>query len=327
MKAHPEYKFGSYLLKDGQLYEVKELTEELVAPFSTRIRILEYLISNRQRIVSYSELGKQIWPDELRTDEESISNRIHVHIRELREKIGKDIIRNFPKHGYRFAVEVEELNKKELLEEEALAIFGDQEFLELVGKVVRKMARKLVSKKLQDFFEFEYVDQYCNEQMVTEVCALENSLLEETTETSREMILMRHRVNNQIIKCVKIKQGIKDQESLTGYYVLYPLTRECDRLVKKGTLLQSKQIEPFHICETFNQATSLYLSMVYGKDCMTKAFLVYILKRDITEILRTNKNIKCIYTRPCTRDGFRVAEKNGFSPLPTNLHLYHKITE
>jgi hypothetical protein len=134
--------------------------------------------------------------------------------------------------------------------------------------------------------------------------------------------LRRYKINTQVIKCVKVKQGIRNNEGLTGYYILYPISKECEKLISEGLLVQGRQIEPHHICEDFEQASALYLSLIYGKDKLTRAFLLYLIRRDVTEILNKNENISRVYTRPCTPDGFRIVEKNGLSKLPANPQIY-----
>jgi len=96
---------GKYIIefKNNTIYNVlnKELNckaskEELLLT-AKEIELLELLISNSNRIISYEEIKDSIWPDSFDVTDSALKNIIT----KLRKKIGKESIKNIPSIGFR----------------------------------------------------------------------------------------------------------------------------------------------------------------------------------------------------------------------------------
>jgi len=61
--------------------------------------ILEFLILNKGKPVSKFDIAEHVWGDSY--DIISTSNFVEVHIKNLRKKIGKDIIKTVRGFGYK----------------------------------------------------------------------------------------------------------------------------------------------------------------------------------------------------------------------------------
>jgi len=293
-KSKRFYQFDSITFDpDRRTIEKNQITKTLEPKASA---LLEYLIQNKEDVVSKQRIFDSVWKDTFVTD-----NTLTVCIHQIRKALDAmdhqehKYIKCIPKGGYCFIGTVEEIYSS------------------------------TTRDKAIDSLEYEFLDQYCDSSSIRYICALGDFALEKIAHVSETLLVERMGINQKIIKYVKIKQEPDDKECLTGYYILYPISRECEELLNKGLLAGSSKIKNHHICAGYQQASALYLSMVYGKNRRTRAFLVYLLKRDIAEILSKNGNIKGVYTRPCTPEGVRAAIKNQLHQLPNNPQIYKYI--
>lgn len=178
-----------------------------------------------------------------------------------------------------------------------------------------------VSPKVLEYFEYEFDDHHCTDiDQIREVLAFEDSLLQRFSHIDENFLLQRHRINNGIIRCVRKNKSGSDY--LSGFYIIYPLNKEGEQLIEEGYLSGSRQILERHICPSFEEASSIYISTVYGKDMPTRGFIVYLLKRELREFLKKNKTLNYIYTRPTTSKGFSLARKYKFFKMSNNSELY-----
>jgi len=180
--------------------------------------------------------------------------------------------------------------------------------------------KDFVSPKLLERFEYEFEDDPCNATEIKEVVSLGGSLLRRRSQVDEEFLLQRHRVNSGIIKCARKRRAAK--KKLSGFCILYPVNKKCEALIEQGYIRGSSDIREEHICKTFEKAYSVYVSTVYGNDMPTKAFIVYLLKRNLKEILKKNKHLNYVYARPSTPDGYKLAKKFGLKPLFDNSELW-----
>lgn len=317
MYTASHYEFAPFVLRDQRLYKKTDgKIEELIIACSTPTRILEYLIVNRTRVVDYEELANYVWPGEQRTDKEAKFNRIYVHISKLKTHLEEGVILNYKNQGYQFMGNVTELGGPTKVRDN---LDKNERLRELINDL---FAFSPNWERLIETLDFEFTDHYCEASLVKYVAALGDFALERLAHVNEDILTERCQINPRLIKCVKVRIEPKDEESLTGYYILYPITKQCEQLIKSGLLAGSQGLQNDHICTSFAQASALYLSVVYGKDRSTRAFLLYLLRRDITEIVTENQNIKCVYTRPCTADGARAAARNQFQAIPANQQMY-----
>src|ERR1051326_9032563 len=59
------------------------------------------------------------------------------------------------------------------------------------------------------------------------------------------------------------------------------ITAECEKLIEQGYLIGSRMIRAEHVCKSFEDASAIYISAVYGRDMSTRGFVVYLLRRDL----------------------------------------------
>ncbi|NQZ79634.1 MAG: winged helix-turn-helix domain-containing protein [Colwellia sp.] len=71
------------------------------------LQVLQCLIKNRDRIVTKNELLSDIWRDVVVQEQVLVQS-----IKEIRDLLGIDVIKTFPRQGYRWVGEYTELNKK-----------------------------------------------------------------------------------------------------------------------------------------------------------------------------------------------------------------------
>jgi hypothetical protein len=182
-----------------------------------------------------------------------------------------------------------------------------------------------IPEKLRESFASMFEIEYCSSDQVKNVCTLDNSILQRYSQVDDTFLLRRHRINNKIIRC--IRRTNVDGHDLSGFYILYPITKQCERLIEEGFIVGSRQIQKAHICQSFEEASSLYISMVYGRDLFTRAFIVYQIKQDLMRIFDKNKGLKFIYAGPSTSEGILLAKKFKFAEMAKNPELCRHRTE
>jgi hypothetical protein len=181
---------------------------------------------------------------------------------------------------------------------------------------------KMISVKILEAFQNRFIHQYCEPESIRRICAYENRLLERIANVNEEVLQARHKANQQIIRLLKNRTAF--EEELAGFYLLYPISAECEKLIDGGQIIQSSQILDTHICEA-NRAASYYLSMVYGRDRAAQAYLIHLIFKDLKAAVISNRKIQFIYVRPVTEAGFRVVEKHNFLKFREDSGIYRRI--
>ena len=105
------------------------------------------------------------------------------------------------------------------------------------------------------------------------------------------------------------------------------ITAECEKLIEQGYLIGSRMIRAEHVCKSFEDASAIYISAVYGRDMSTRGFVVYLLRRDLRDFLKRNKNIRHIYSRRASSEGHLLVKKYDFKPMKTNPEMYRHTVE
>ena len=105
------------------------------------------------------------------------------------------------------------------------------------------------------------------------------------------------------------------ERNIVGFYIIYPITKQCKDLLDSGTIQKSDQFELNYICKNFETARAIYISLVYAVFPLSKAILILEIKDQLKNILRKYPNIERIYTRPITDDGLRNAHRNLFQKI------------
>ncbi|HEY7912654.1 MAG TPA: hypothetical protein VIG62_12145 [Blastocatellia bacterium] len=179
------------------------------------------------------------------------------------------------------------------------------------------------SARTQKLFRNHFVDEFCASETLGRLCALDDHILERVANLDERLLVERHRANSQIIKLIRKRAQSSDE--MAGFYILYPINRECEEFIESGVILRSRQITTDHICKDFKEAASLYLSMVYGKSRQAQGYLIYLLYRDMRRIIRANNKVKAIYVRPVTEAGFQVVERHAFKRFREGSGIYRRI--
>jgi hypothetical protein len=180
----------------------------------------------------------------------------------------------------------------------------------------------VISLKILEAFQHRFIHQYGDAESIWEICAYENRLLERLANVNEGVLLSRHQANQHIIRLIKNKTA--DEQELAGFYLLYPISAACEKLIDDGQIIQSSQIQNHHICEA-NQAASYYLSMVYGKDRAAQAFLIHLIFNDLKAAVISNRRVRFIYLRPVTEAGFRVVGKHNFNRFRDDSGIYRRM--
>jgi hypothetical protein len=179
-----------------------------------------------------------------------------------------------------------------------------------------------LSPRVLEKFEYEFEDEWCCQEAIKDVINLDDSVLRRLSHIDEDFLMQRHQINDGIIRCVRKSKGRANQ--LSGFYIIYPINDECQKLIEQGYLTGSRMIRTDHICRTFEEAAAIYISAVYGRDMSTRGFIVYLLKRDLRDLLRRNDRIKSVYSRPASSEGHLLVKKFKFTKLPSNPQIYRR---
>ena len=171
------------------------------------------------------------------------------------------------------------------------------------------------------YFRRRYTDRYSDLESIEEVCALDGRILESTAHVNAAILSERHHINERVVKLIRRNLT----SALAGYYILYPISDECEALIEEGRILKSSQITTDHICRLGEPAAALYLSMVYGASKASRAFLIYLLYRDIREMIGENQSLRSIFVRPVTPAGLRAVEKHQFQRFRPDSDIYRRL--
>lgn len=121
--------------------------------------------------------------------------------------------------------------------------------------------------------------------------------------------------NKGIVKGIVLKDKDSiDPPTIAAFYILFPITNDCEKSIRNGRCTQSSDFKLKDIC-ALSQATALYVSWVvslYKKG--RKGVLGYLIT-EIETILTDNPNIGSIYMRPGEYAGEWVANKLHFKPV------------
>ena len=182
-----------------------------------------------------------------------------------------------------------------------------------------------LSPRVLEKFEYEFDDEWCSAETIRDVMRLDDSVLDRLSHIDEDFLKERHQVNEGIIRCVRKSKAGANQ--LCGFYIIYPINKECERLIEQGYLTGSRMIRIEHICRNFDEAAAIYISAVYGRDMSTRGFIVYLLKRDLRDILRRNKRIRSVYSRPASAEGHLLVKKFKFSKMSSNPGIYRRFVQ
>ncbi|HSF23750.1 MAG TPA: hypothetical protein VLE20_05940 [Blastocatellia bacterium] len=183
------------------------------------------------------------------------------------------------------------------------------------------MGRTISSRMLRAFAD-RFVTQHPDRQAVREICAFDGGILERISNVSEAVLLERHAANSQIIKL--IRSSPTTVGDLAGFYILYPINRDCEESIEAGRIVKSREIDTQQICADSTDAAALYVSMVYGANRLAQAYVIHLLYQDIKQIARITRRIRSLYVRPVTSAGLRAVEKHGFRRFRGDSGIYRR---
>jgi hypothetical protein len=184
---------------------------------------------------------------------------------------------------------------------------------------------KNLSPVLKAKFTYEFITNHKVLPNIDELFTVGDCVLQNLTHITKQMFEERLTKNRKIVRCI-LRRG-NESDNLSGFYLLYPITKECQELISNGLIVSSIDFNINHITTHFINASSIYISIVFAKDRHSKAFILYLIMHDIRKILHKNKKISSIYVRPCTDDGHRLVDKYGFKLLPLSKTIYFIRTD
>lgn len=118
--------------------------------------------------------------------------------------------------------------------------------------------------------------------------------------------------------------GIDREQSLLGYFIIYPLNKDAYSSIMAGKICNGKDITLAHICKKFDNATALYIGMVGGKEGHAQGYVIHELIERLRPLLAHGK-LKAIFTRGATGDGIRAVGQWSFQRLadPSEISVLH----
>lgn len=183
--------------------------------------------------------------------------------------------------------------------------------------------RTTISTRILRSFADRFVAQHSDRKTVGEICAFDGGILERISHITEEVLLERHAANSQIIKLIRTKRTTDGD--LAGFYILYPINRDCEESIEAGRIIKSREIDTQQICADSTDAAAIYVSMVYGANRHAQAYLIHLLYQDIRQIAIATRRIRSLYVRPVTSAGLRAVEKHGFRRFREDSGIYRRM--
>lgn len=126
-------------------------------------------------------------------------------------------------------------------------------------------------------------------------------------------------IKNRMIKNKYIVRGLKVktpfENFIVGFYIVYPITKGCKGGIDFGDIKKSDQFNLNHIAINYDEASAVYISLVYALDLYSRAILLLKLLDELNGIIKEYPNITHFYTRPVSHDGLRNTLKHGFTKM------------
>jgi hypothetical protein len=131
---------------------------------------------------------------------------------------------------------------------------------------------------------------------------------------SADALRMRMNANPKVLQIVERVE--ENGVSLAGYTVLIPLRATATNRILSGEVYRGFQIGAQDISKQFTNASSLYISIIYGRPrgCDRAAMLIDLRER-ICEVVRSSKNPPILFARPGEVRGRYWMNRVGFTPI------------
>jgi hypothetical protein len=182
------------------------------------------------------------------------------------------------------------------------------------------IARALIGRKHPAVQRPLQMEQACTTRRMKRIYDLGGSAFHDLTGLGKTALLRRFARNRQIAR--SIVRLTSRGPTLCGYYILYPITKQCEELIREGRITKGSEIKLEHICRTFNEGTAVYVSLLYGLDRHARGDVIGMVRKRLSAIAKKNPNLQAVYARPCTDDGLRVVLKYRLAQLDDNPGIY-----
>ena len=108
------------------------------------------------------------------------------------------------------------------------------------------------------------------------------------------------------------RKPAETRKRLVGYFCIIPIASETERRLRNGQLVGAN-LDASDIVRPRRSAAALYLAAVVAKGRKARGAALGHLHHHVTSYW--DRKVPVIYSRPVTKDGFRVAERYGFTPV------------
>ncbi|HEY0022343.1 MAG TPA: hypothetical protein VGB24_05515 [Longimicrobium sp.] len=110
----------------------------------------------------------------------------------------------------------------------------------------------------------------------------------------------------------KVTAGMfRTTRELVGFFTVVPVTMKAKQELEKNEL-RGFRIEPKHIVGPREAPAALYVSAIGAKGWRARENTLMALKGFLAALA---SHVECIYTRPVTEEGLRLARQHGFKPV------------
>lgn len=125
------------------------------------------------------------------------------------------------------------------------------------------------------------------------------------------------KVNGEILRFLEhITRGRNtEKKKLVGFCTVLPLKREAVALLEREQL-NGLKLTRDHVCSPRETPAAIYIGSIGAKGSEAKAAILHYVLGVIHD--QAAHGVRCVYTRPTTKDGLRVAKQYGFSPVAEN---------
>jgi hypothetical protein len=124
--------------------------------------------------------------------------------------------------------------------------------------------------------------------------------------------------NNQVFRFLekRTKQGRKTKSAIQGFCTLLPVTKEAAVLLARDEL-NGLRMSRAHIAAPGKAHKTIYIGSIGGDSPKARAAVLNYVLGHIDDC--ATRGVTCVYTRPVTKDGLRVAKKYGFKPVSQDV--------
>lgn len=113
---------------------------------------------------------------------------------------------------------------------------------------------------------------------------------------------------------VYVREYATGKRSYCGYFLLYPLKKGVGRQILAGGIRSEAEFGAEVLCPTFDDASYLYVGMVFGTDRHARSYVKDRLRQELLSILGSGR-VDHVFARPGTRAGLALMQAYGFLPI------------